>query len=76
MAQIDIQMFSGVDRLPLRARLSLLASMIIGETRKTQRTGGAFGGGRPTMTQPAKRLAGPVGRDADYLRNLDMEIGF
>lgn len=66
MAQIDIHQFSGVERLPLRTRLSLIAAAVLGETRKPSRTEAA----------PARRLAGPVGREAEYLRDIDMEIGF
>lgn len=76
MAQIDIQAFSGIERLPLRARLSLLASMILGEGRAAARSAAAKGSERPDTAAKGKRLAGPVGRDVGYLRDLDIEIGF
>lgn len=76
MAQIDIQAFSGIERLPLRARLSLLTSMILGEGRAADRKAATNGTARPATATQGKRLAGPVGRDVGYLRDLDIEFGF
>lgn len=76
MAQIDTRAHSGIEWLSLRKRVSLPVATILGVSRTEARKAANRGVDRTDTAAKGKRLADPVGRDAGYLRDLDIEIGF